>query len=231
MGVSCEGPGSPKSLTHSFFKEIHKSALPALVFMVRDLQGLGATSPSRHTSTRGVRAFRKVAELSGDCRSSLQGGAAPPPPPEHQEPGRQAQRSPSRCAGNCPVPLARAGAGQAARWLEEDKRGQENRGGGCFPPPPQHLEASQRQQETLSSPRGPHPVSKNADFCAQSEVELVGMCVHPQHGAGEGGGRARPVDTGRRARLTAVMMTTAVAMVIVTIYRILTQSYTRPSAL
>lgn len=110
--------------------------------------------------------------------------------------------------------LARAGAGQAACWLEEDKRGQENQEGGRFPLP-QGLEVSQRQQETLSSPRGPHPVSKNADFCAQSKVELVGMCVHPQHRAGEGGGRAHPVDTGRWARLTVMTMTKAVAMVIV----------------
>lgn len=56
------------------------------------------------------------------------------------------RKAPADGLGIAPFMLARAGTGQAVRGLEEDERGQEYWGGGCFPP--QRLEAFQRQQET-----------------------------------------------------------------------------------
>lgn len=41
----------------------------------------------------------------------------------------------------------------------------------------QHLEAFQRQQETSGSHLDPLPISKNQNFCEQSELEMVSMCV------------------------------------------------------
>lgn len=42
----------------------------------------------------------------------------------------------------------------------------------------QHLEAFQRQQETSGSHLDPLPISKNQNFCEQSELEMVSMCVN-----------------------------------------------------
>lgn len=74
----------------------------------------------------------------------------------------------------------------------------------------------------------PHPVNKNGDLCEQSDMEIIGMCVHAST---RWGGRWQSPYPVCPARATTMIMTMVVVTAVVTIYQILTRSYILPSAL